>query len=45
MITNFHSKKMLKEKEPYQSLSIIMLDFVIKARKVLSAITFGRMQI
>ena len=24
---------MLKEKEPYKSLSIIMLDFVIKAKK------------
>ena len=32
-ITNFHSKKMPKEKEPCKSLSIIMLDSVIKAKK------------
>ena len=31
-ITNFHSKKMSKEKEPCKSLSIIMLDSVIKAK-------------
>ena len=33
MITNFHNKKMPKEKAPSKSLSIIMLDSVIKAKK------------
>ena len=33
MITNFHSKKMPKEKGPCKSLSIIMLDSVTKAKK------------
>ena len=33
MITNFQSKKMPKEKTPCKCLSIIMLDFVIKAKK------------
>ena len=33
MITNFQSKKMSKEKAPCKCLSIIMLDFVIKAKK------------
>ena len=33
MITNFHNKKMLKEKIPCKCLSIIMLDSVIKANK------------
>ena len=33
MITNFHNKKMPKEKSPCQCLSIIMLDSVIKANK------------
>ena len=33
MITNFHNKKMPKEKVPCKSLSIIMLDSVIKANK------------
>ena len=33
MITNFHNKKMPKEKVPCKSLSIIMLDSVIKAKK------------
>ena len=32
-ITNFHSKKMPKEEEPRKSLSIIMLDSAIKAKK------------
>ena len=45
MITNFQSKKMPKEKAPCKCLSIIMLDSVIKAKKVLSSNTFGRMQI
>ena len=31
MITNFHNKKMPKEKAPCKFLSIIMLDSVIKA--------------
>ena len=33
VITNFHNKKMPKEKVPCKCLSIIMLDFVIKANK------------
>ena len=33
MITNFHNKKMLKEKVPCKYLSIIMLDSAIKANK------------
>ena len=33
MITNFHNKKMSKEKAPCKCLSIIMLDSVIKANK------------
>ena len=31
MFTNFHNKKMPKEKAPFKCLSIIMLDSVIKA--------------
>ena len=33
IITNFHNKKMPKEKAPCKYLSIIMLDSVIKANK------------
>ena len=33
MITNFHNKKMSKEKAPCKYLSIIMIDSVIKANK------------
>ena len=33
VITNFHSKKMPKEKAPCKCLSIIMLEFVIEAKK------------
>ena len=33
MVTNFHNKKMPKEKAPSKCLSIIMLDPVIKANK------------
>ena len=33
VITNFHNKKMPKEKVPCKCLSIIMLDSVIKANK------------
>ena len=33
MVTNFHNKKIPKEKALCQCLSIIMLDFVIKANK------------
>ena len=33
IITNFHNKKMCKEKAPCKSLSIIMIDSVIKANK------------
>ena len=33
MITNFQNKKMPKEKAPLKCLSIVMLDFVIKANK------------
>ena len=40
MITNFHNKKMPKEKSPCQCLSIIMLDSVIKANKKFYPQTF-----
>ena len=33
IITNFHNKKMPKEKEPCKCLSIIMIDSVIKTNK------------
>ena len=33
LITNFHNKKMPKEKAPCKCLSIIMIDLVIKANK------------
>ena len=33
MVTNFHNKKMPKEKAPCKCLLIIMLDSVIKAHK------------
>ena len=33
IITNFHNKKMRKEKSPCKCLSIIMIDSVIKANK------------
>ena len=33
IITNFHNKKMPKEKAPYKCLSIIMIDSVIKVNK------------
>ena len=33
VITDFHDKKMQKEKAPCKCLSIIMLDSVIKANK------------
>ena len=33
VITNFHSKKIPKEKAPYKRLSIIVLDSVIKPKK------------
>ena len=33
MVTNFQSKKNAKKKAPCKSLSIIMLDSVIKAKK------------
>ena len=33
VITNFHSKKMPREKAPCKCLSIIMLDSVIEAKK------------
>ena len=45
MIANFQSKKMPKENIPCKCLSIIMLDSVIKAKKVLSSNSFERMQI
>ena len=35
MITNFHNKKMPKEKAPCKCLSIIILDSLIKANKKL----------
>ena len=43
MLTNFQGKKMPKEKAPYKCLSVIMLDSVIKAKKVLPSNTLGRM--
>ena len=43
-IANFERKKMSKEKAPCKGLSIIMLDSVIKAKKVLSSNNYGRMQ-
>ena len=33
MITNFHNKKMPKEKAPCKCLSIIMIDSVVRANK------------
>ena len=33
LITNFHNKKMPKEKTSYKCLSMIMIDSVIKANK------------
>ena len=48
MITNSHNKKMPKEKAPCKFLSIIMLDSVIKANKMLKVLlsnTLRRMQI
>ena len=33
MVTNFHNRKMPKEKSPCKWLSIIILDSVIKAKK------------
>ena len=33
LITNFHNKKMPKEKPPCKCLSIIMIDSVVKANK------------
>ena len=35
IITNFHNKKMPKEKAPCKCLSIIMIDSVVKANKSL----------
>ena len=35
MITNFHNKKIPKEKVPCKCLSIIILDSVIKAKKII----------
>ena len=46
MVTNFHNKKIPKEKAPCKCLSIIMLDSVIKVnKKILSSNIFRRMQI
>ena len=44
MITNFHNKKIPKEKTSCKCLSIIMLDSVIKTNKKYYPQT-GRMQI
>ena len=41
IITNFHNKKMPKEKAPFKCLSIIMLDSVIKANKKYYPQTFS----
>ena len=40
MITNFHNKKMSKEKSPCKCLSIIILDSVIKANEKYCPQTF-----
>ena len=40
LITNFHNKKMQKEKAPCKCLSIIMIDSVIKANKKYYSKTF-----
>ena len=40
IITNFHNKKMRKEKVPCKCLSIIMIDSVIKANKKYNPQTF-----
>ena len=40
LITNFHNKKMPKEKAPCNCLSIIMIDSVIKANKKYYSQTF-----
>ena len=42
IITNFHNKKMPKEKPPCKCLLIIMIDSVIKANKKYYPHTFGR---
>ena len=42
--TNFQSKKWPKENAPYKWLLIIMLDSVIRSKKVSSSNTIGRMQ-
>ena len=44
MITNFHNKKMPKEKAPCKCLSTIMLDSVIKQIKSIALKHFRRMQ-
>ena len=36
MITNFNNKKMPKEKAPCQCLSVIILDSIIKANKIIT---------
>ena len=41
IITNFHNKKMPKEKAPFKCLSIIMLDSVIKENKKYYPQTFS----
>ena len=40
LITNFHKKKMPKEKAPCKCLSIVMIDSVIKASKKYDPQTF-----
>ena len=45
MITNFQSRKVPKEKAPCKCLSIIMLDSVIKAKKMYYPQTLLEMQI
>ena len=44
IITNFHNKRMPKEKAPYKCLSIIMIDSVVRVnKKVLPSNAFTRM--
>ena len=42
LITNFHNKKMPKEKVPCKCLSIIMIDSLVKANKKYYPQTFFR---
>ena len=45
IITNFHNKKMPKEKAPCKCISIILIDSVIKTNKMYYPQSFRRMQV